>query len=111
MKTRDIGARIYPIFVVLYMKSISLPNFGGNMKNPWIAAILNFFFAGAGYIYNGKRTGLGIGLTIGAFVLTYVELQLQTAAPDLFPLMFGAVFLINTFLAKDGYQEAQMLSS
>ena len=81
------------------------------MKNPWIAAILNFFFAGPGYIYNGQRRGLGLALTIGAVMLTYVELQLQTVAPDLFPIMFVAVFLINTFLAIDGYREAQMLSS
>jgi len=80
------------------------------MKNPWIAAILNFFFAGPGYIYNGRRSMLGIALTIGALILTYVELQLQTEAPSLFPLMFGAVFLINTFLAVDAYQEAKMLS-
>ena len=81
------------------------------MKNPWIAAILNFFFAGPGYIYNGRRRGLGLALTIGAVMLTYVELQLQTAAPTLFPIMFVAVFLINTSLAIDGYREAQMLSS
>ena len=81
------------------------------MKNPWIAAILNFFLAGAGYIYNGQRLGLGIALTIGAAMLTYVELQLQSAAPSLFPIMFVAVFLINTFLAIDGYREAQMSSS
>jgi len=84
---------------------------GGKMKNPWIAAILNFFLAGAGYIYNGKRSSLGVALTLGALILTYVELQLQTAAPALFPLMFGAVFLINTFLAIDGYQEAKHISS
>ena len=80
------------------------------MKNPWIAAILNFFFMGPGYIYNGKRSALGVALTIGALTLTYVELQLQTAAPSLFPIMFAAVFLINTFLAIDGYREAQEIS-
>jgi len=80
------------------------------VKNPWIASILNFFFAGAGYVYNGRRTALGVALTIGALALTYVELQLQNAAPTLFPIMFGAVFLINTFLAIDGYREAQEIS-
>ncbi len=80
------------------------------MKSPWIAAILNFFFMGPGTIYNGRRVVLGVGLTIGALVLTYVELQLQTAAPALFPLMFGAVFVINTVLAYDGYREAQAIN-
>ena len=46
-------------------------------KKPWLAALLNFFFMGLGYIYNMKRVGLGIGFTIGAIVLTYVELQLR----------------------------------
>lgn len=76
-------------------------------KNPWIAAVLNFFFMGLGTLYNGRRKLLGIGLTIAAVVLTYVELQLQTAAPSLFPIMFAAVFVANTVLAIDGYNEAK----
>ncbi len=77
-------------------------------KNPWIAAVLNFFFMGLGTLYIGRRKLTGAGLTIAAFVLTYVELNLQTAAPALFPFMFGAVFLANTVLAIDGYNEAKM---
>jgi hypothetical protein len=77
------------------------------MKNPWIAAILNFFLMGPGTFYIGRRRALGLALTAGAFVLTYVELQLQTIAPNLFPLMFGAVFVMNTFFALDGYTEAK----
>jgi len=79
------------------------------MKNPWIAAVLNFFFMGAGTLYLGRRRALGAALTLGALALTYVELQLQTAAPQLFPIMFGAVFVMNTLFAYDGYQEAQAL--
>jgi hypothetical protein len=77
-------------------------------KNAWVAAVLNFFFMGLGTLYIGRRKLLGLGLTIAAIVLTYVELQLQTAAPSLFPIMFGAVFVANTVLAIDGYQEAKM---
>jgi hypothetical protein len=77
-------------------------------KNPWIAAVLNFFFMGLGTLYIGRRKLTGLGLTIGALVLTYVELQLRTAAPELYPLMFGAVFVANTVLAIDGYNEAKM---
>ena len=76
-------------------------------KNPWIAAVLNFFLMGAGTFYIGHRRLTGIGLTLAALVLTYVELQLRTAAPDLYPLMFGAVFVANTVLAIDAYNEAK----
>lgn len=76
------------------------------MKQPWLAAVLNFFLMGAGTAYNGRRTAVGIGLTLGALALTYVELNLQTIAPSLYRVMFAAVFLINTFLAYDGYAEA-----
>ena len=80
-------------------------------KNPWIAAILNFFFMGAGYIYNMKRTALGIGFTAAAMALTYVELQLQTTNPALYKVMFAAVFLANICFAIDGYKEAQTVQS
>ena len=80
-------------------------------KNPWIAAILNFFLAGPGYIYNGRRRLFGVALTIGAVALTYVELNLQTAAPDLFVVMFATVFLLNTFFAIDGWQEAKAVNA
>ena len=81
------------------------------MKLPWLAAILNFFFMGAGTAYNGRRVPLGLALTVGALLLTYVEMSIQTLAPNLYWVMFGAVFLNNTFLAIDGYQEAQAINS
>ena len=80
------------------------------MKLPWLAAILNFFFMGAGTAYNGRRVPLGLALTVGALLLTYVEMNIQTLAPNLYWVMFGAVFLNNTFLAIDGYQEAQAIN-
>jgi hypothetical protein len=76
-------------------------------KNPWIAAVLNFFFMGLGTLYIGRRKLTGLGLTLGAIALTYVELQLQAAAPTLYPIMFAAVFVANTVLAIDGYNEAK----
>lgn len=80
-------------------------------KNPWIAAILNFFFMGLGYIYNGKRVLLGIGFTIAAIVYTYVELQLKEVDVALYWTMFAATFFINTCFAIDGYREAKSISS
>jgi len=72
---------------------------------------LNFFLMGAGTLYNGKRKAAGIALTVGAILLTYVELNLQSAAPSLFPIMFTAVFIINALLAYDGYMEAKAISA
>ncbi len=80
------------------------------MKNPWIAAVLNFLLMGPGTVYNGRRRAVGVALTIGALALTYVELNLRTAAPELYPIMFAAVFLVNTFLAYDGYREAKAIN-
>ena len=77
-------------------------------KNPWIAAVLNFFFMGLKTLYIGRRKLLGAGLTIAALILTYVEMQVKGAAPALYPIMFGAVFVANTVLAIDGYNEAKM---
>jgi len=81
------------------------------MRNPWIAAVLNFFLMGAGTLYNGRRKAVGIALTVGAIMLTYVELNLQTAAPGLYPIMFAAVFIINSLMAYDGYTEAKAISA
>ena len=77
------------------------------MKNPWIAAVLNFFLMGLGTFYVGKRKVLGLGLTIAAILLTCVELQLQAAANPEFPFLFGTVFFMNVFFAYDGYLEAK----
>ncbi|HKZ70978.1 MAG TPA: hypothetical protein VI547_10225 [Anaerolineales bacterium] len=79
------------------------------MKNPWIAAVLNFFLMGAGTLYNGRRKAVGLALTIGAALLTYVELSLQSKEPTLWAIMFAAVFIINTLLAYDGYTEAKAI--
>ena len=81
------------------------------MKKPWIAAVLNFFLMGPGTFYNGRRKAVGVALTVGALILTYVEFGIQTAAPEYYPFMFGAVFIINTFLAIDGYNEAKAINA
>lgn len=80
-------------------------------KNPWIAAIFNFFLMGAGYIYNGKRVFLGVGFTIGAIVYTYVELHLKEVDVNLYWMMFAATLLINTCFAIDGYREAKIINN
>jgi len=93
-------------------------------KNPWVAAILNFFFPGAGYLYTGRRRLLGAGWLLGAILLTVVEQSaaifpalgleaagLQAAAPEVYNLLFVTVFLMNTMFAVDAYQEARQIST
>lgn len=81
------------------------------MKKPIIAAVLNFFFMGPGYIYNGRRKGLGLGFTVGAIALTYVELSIQKIDLTLYGIMFAAVFLVNTCFAIDGFREAKQINA
>ena len=77
-------------------------------KNPWIAAVLNFFFMGLGTLYIGRRKLTGLGLTLAAIALTYVEFGIKAPTPNLYPIMFAAVLVANTVLAIDGYNEAKM---
>lgn len=89
------------------------------MKKPWLSAILNFFFMGLGYLYNGHRKMLGILLTIAALGLTYVENfyafsdgnSLQAHDSSAFLILFVCVLIANTGLAIDAYQEAKMINS
>ena len=80
-------------------------------KMPWLAALLNFFLMGLGTAYNGRRLPLGLALTVGAGLLTYIEQNLQAVAPNLCWMMFGAVLLNNTFLAIDGFSEAKAINA
>ena len=81
------------------------------MKNPWIAAVLNFFFIGLGTLYVGKRKLFGLVLTLGALSLTYVEFQVKTYNMSLYNVMFATVLIMNVFFAMDGYQEAKQTAS
>ncbi|MBK7869502.1 MAG: hypothetical protein IPJ74_01880 [Saprospiraceae bacterium] len=65
---------------------------------------------GLGYIYNGKRSLLGVGFTLGSIALAYVELNLQKHDTTLWDIMFSSVFVINTCYAIDGYKEAQEIN-
>lgn len=70
-----------------------------------IGAILNFFLLGPGYFLSKGRNILAAGLTIGAIMSTYVELNLQQQAPDLYPISFAAFFIFGTVCAIDGYKD------
>ena len=64
------------------------------MTKAYVAALLNFFFAGLGYLVLGERRLLGVGWTLAAVGLTYVELSVQTAAPALYWPMFARVLVV-----------------
>jgi hypothetical protein len=89
------------------------------MKKSSLSAVLNFFFIGGGYLYNGKRMLLGSLLTIAAIGLTYVENfyvfadgnNLQAQEPNAFYIMFASVLIMNTGLAIDAYREANDINS
>jgi hypothetical protein len=79
---------------------------------PWLAAIANFFLPGLGtLIAGGERRFLGFAWIFGFVGLTYVELSLQTAAPQLYWTMFGCVFVVNTAFAIDAFREAKRHAS
>jgi hypothetical protein len=80
------------------------------MKKPLISALLNFFFMGPGYIYNGRKILLGILFTFGAFGLTYVELAIKEPMPMHYWIMFASVLIVNTSFAIDGYKEAKQIN-
>jgi len=83
-------------------------------RYPAIAALLNFFFPGAGYLYSGRRRLLGLGWLIAAVGLTFVEFGIKGAAPTYYWPMFASVLLMNTCFAIDAWREtraAQLLTS
>jgi hypothetical protein len=70
-------------------------------KSPVLAAILNFFVWGLGYLYLGKRTNFGIILVIGEII----------AAAAVFTEAFGGInslglFVIGIAFAVDAHNEA-----
>jgi len=89
-------------------------------KNRWLAAGLNFFVPGAGYIYNGnKPLYVSVPMIAGAVGLTYVE-QFHKFGDDktladhdstAFGALFAAVFLFNTATAIDAWQEADAINN
>jgi len=82
------------------------------MKNPWIAAILNLFLFGAGYIYNGKRKGLGLALILVWVLVRYGEISiyLTNLVFDKWLVLFVGLVVLMFSLASDAYREAKMIN-
>ncbi len=81
-------------------------------KNPWIAAVLNFLFCGAGYLYLGRRMGPALLMTVGGTVVQVLEISqspiFRTPMWDLWPFFIGGLVTLKIGLAIDGYQEASI---
>ena len=89
-------------------------------KSPWLAATLNWFLPGTGYMYNGQKPLYStVPMLAGALALTYVEnfhefddgKTLLEHDKQAFGILFGAVLVINTGLAIDAYQEANSINA
>jgi hypothetical protein len=81
------------------------------MKNPVLAAVLNFFLFGAGTLYVGRRMGVGLLLTIGGTIAQIAEICVSPAGsnaiPSVWPFLLGGLIVLKLGLAADGYAEAR----
>jgi hypothetical protein len=71
------------------------------MSRRVLSTALNFFLPGLGWLVAGRRIPQSIAWIAGFSALTYVEFGIQVAAPSYYPVMFGAVLLINAVIAHD----------
>jgi hypothetical protein len=78
------------------------------MTNPFLAAVANFFFPGAGYLLVGTKRVLAVLWLAGAVGLTWVEFGIREPEPTLWAIMFVSVFAINTAFAVDVYRTAKL---
>ena len=88
-----------------------------SQKNPWVAAILNLFLPGAGYVYSGHRVRFGV-LLLAAMALVLlgpapeaqeqVALETQELAADpAYIVILVAAGVISLAFAYDAYNDAQ----
>lgn len=75
------------------------------MRKATIAAIANFFFPGAGYLYAGIKRDIAVLWLGGVIALTYVEFGIRESEPTLYWIMFAAVFAMNVAFAIDVHRE------
>ena len=83
------------------------------MKNPIVAAVLNFLLFGGGTIYVGRRVGIGIAMTIGGTTAQVAEFLVSplgnNAIPSIWPFLIAGLAIMKLTLAVDGYREAKAL--
>jgi hypothetical protein len=88
-------------------------------RSPLLAAGLNWFLPGAGYLYNGEKpVYVSLPMIAGAAGLTYVEQfhqfeggTLREQDPTAFNVMFASVLVLNTGAAIDAWREAKAINA
>jgi len=82
------------------------------MKNPWIAALLNLFLFGGGYLYNGKRKMLGLALIMAWVLIRYGEITiyLTNLVFEKWLVLFSGLVIVMFSLAADAYKEAKAIN-
>jgi hypothetical protein len=82
-------------------------------KNPWLAAFLNLFLFGGGYIYNGRRVGLGWALVLAVVLIRWGEIAIYLTGlvTDKWLLLMAGLVVMQFSLATDAYQEARSINS
>ena len=83
------------------------------MKNPWIAAVLNLFLFGAGYVYNGRRRALGVALILAWVLIRYGEITiyLTNLVFEKWLVLFVGLVVLMFSLATDAYREAVSINT
>ncbi len=85
------------------------------MKNPILAAILNFLLFGAGTLYVGRRKAVGIALMIGGTMAQVIEIAVSpvgtNAIPAQWPFLLAGLLTVKLALAADGFAEAKAVSA
>jgi hypothetical protein len=83
------------------------------MKNPWIAALLNLFLFGAGYVYNGRRKGLGFALILAWILIRWGEITifLTGLVFEKWLILFAGLVVLMFSLASDAWREAKWINS
>ena len=77
---------------------------GKKIKDPLIAALLNFFLIGLGYLYVGKRVWFGIGLIVWNILFTGIVL-LNPGLDS--PLIWLDSIALSFLFAWDGWKTAE----
>ncbi len=86
------------------------------MKNPWVAAVLNFVTIGLGTVYLGRRAGVGWLAAIGGGVfLRYEEVRIAPAVTGAvtphWVVAVTGLSLLGIAAAVDAYREAKLMGA
>ncbi|MBC7218622.1 MAG: hypothetical protein H5T49_00590 [Hadesarchaea archaeon] len=76
-------------------------------RNPWLAAFLNFFIWGAGFVYAGRRLFLGVSLLLFTMIISLSAGLAQYDFYQAAALALAAWLLISLALAREAYFEAR----